>query len=313
MRFSLMTEPQIGGTYDDLLAAARWAEAEGMVSFARSDHYYSSREPRPHATDAFATLAGLARETSTIRLCVLVSPITFRHPAVIAKTAATIDQMAGGRLDLGVGTGWMELEHEAYGMDFPGQSERFERMEEAALYLRAAFSADDAVFSGRHYRLDAQVLPRPVDTRIVIGGSGKRRTPTLAGEAADEYNLFVSPPEQITPRVRVMREAAEQAGRDPQAVEVTVMGPTLTGRDEAEYRENLEAAAARRDAEPADLERRWTEAGIPLGPPDRLAETLAALESAGVQRWYLQWLELADRSKLPAVWEAVSSANRMAG
>jgi alkanesulfonate monooxygenase SsuD/methylene tetrahydromethanopterin reductase-like flavin-dependent oxidoreductase (luciferase family) len=101
MRFSLMTEPQLGGTYEELLDLALWAEGEGMVSFARSDHYYSSRQPRPDATDAFATLAGLARDTATIRLCVLVSPITFRHPAVIAKTAATIDQMSGGRLDLG--------------------------------------------------------------------------------------------------------------------------------------------------------------------------------------------------------------------
>ncbi len=313
MRFSLMTEPQLGGTYDQLLAAARWAEAEGMVSFARSDHYYSSRNPRPDATDALATLAGLARETSTIRLCVLVSPVTFRHPAVIAKTAATIDQMAGGRLDLGVGTGWMELEHEAYGIDFPEQSERFERMEEATHYLRAAFSDDHATFTGTHYRLDAQVHPRPLDTRIVIGGSGKRRTPTLAGTVADEYNLFVSPPAAIRPRVEVMRAAAEASNRNPDAVEVTVMGPALTGRDNSEYREKLAEAAARRETNADELERRWSDAGIPLGPPDRLAETLAGWQAAGVDRWYLQWLDLADTSGLPAVWEAVSSANRMAG
>jgi alkanesulfonate monooxygenase SsuD/methylene tetrahydromethanopterin reductase-like flavin-dependent oxidoreductase (luciferase family) len=312
VRFSLMTEPQIGGTYDQILAAARWAEAEGIVSFARSDHYYSSRDPRPDATDAFATLAGLARETSTIRLCVLVSPITFRHPAVIAKSAATIDQMAGGRLDLGVGTGWMELEHEAYGIDFPEQSERFERMEEATRYLRAAFSEDHAEYTGKHYRLDAQVRPRPTDTRIVIGGSGKLRTPTLAGTVADEYNLFVSPPDQIAARVAVCQAAAEAAGRSPDSVEVTVMGPVLTGRDEAEYRSMLAEAAARRDTEPDRLEQRWTEAGIPLGPPQRLAETIAALQAVGVRRWYLQWLDLSDTTRLPATWEAVSSANLMA-
>ncbi len=313
MRFSLMTEPQLGGTYDQILAAARWAEAEGMVSFARSDHYYSSRHPRPDATDAFATLAGLARETSTIRLCVLVAPITFRHPAVIAKNAATIDQMAGGRLDLGVGTGWMDLEHEAYGIDFPEQSERFERMEEATRYLRAAFSDGHAEYRGKHYRLDAEVRPRPTDTRIVIGGSGKLRTPTLAGTVADEYNLFVSSPDQIVARVAVCQAAAEAAGRSPDSVEVTVMGPVLTGRDEAEYRMMLAEAAARRDTDPDRLEQRWTEAGIPLGPPERLAETIAALHAAGVRRWYLQWLDLSDTTRLPATWEAVSSANLMAG
>jgi len=125
MDFSLMTEPQLGGTYDQLLTLARWAEDRGLVSFARSDHYYSSSVPAPDATDAFATLAGLARDTESIRLCVLVSPVTFRHPAVIVKNALTIDQMSGGRFDLGLGTGWMGEEHDAFGFDLWPMAERF--------------------------------------------------------------------------------------------------------------------------------------------------------------------------------------------
>src|SRR5688572_30623685 len=111
MELSAMTEPHLGGTYEQMLAMAQWSEANGLTSFARSDHFYSGRQPRPPSTDAFAVLAGLARETESIRLTLLVTPVTFRHPAVIAKAAATIDEMSGGRFDLGVGTGWMELEH----------------------------------------------------------------------------------------------------------------------------------------------------------------------------------------------------------
>src|SRR5690606_28534980 len=161
MELSTMTEPQLGGTYDQILAFARWSEANGMASFARSDHYYTTRQPTPEATDAFATLAGLARDTVHIRLGVMVAPITFRHPAVIAKMAATIDEMSGGRLDLGVGTGWMDLEHDAFGIPFPDWSERVARLSDALPYLRAAFAPGPANFDGAHYSLDADVCPRP--------------------------------------------------------------------------------------------------------------------------------------------------------
>lgn len=289
MKFSLMTEPHLGGTYDQQLEAARWAEAEGLVSFARCDHFLSGREPTPDATDAFAVLAGLARETSDIRLCVLVSPITFRHPAVIAKNASTIDQMSGGRLDLGVGTGWMDLEHEALGIPFPDWPERWERFEEALDYLDAAFAEGHASFQGKHYSLDAEVKPNPSGIRIVIGGSGKQRTPTLAGTRADEFNTFICPADDAKARIDVMREAA--GDRD---VEATVMGPALVGATEAAYRERLAKAASARDISPEDLEQRYVDNGIPVGTPDRAAETVAALEEAGVQRWYVQWLDLDD-------------------
>ncbi len=306
MDYALMTEPQIGGTYDQLLDLARWAEDAGLVSFARSDHLYSSREPRPDATEAFTTLAGLARETRRIRLCVLVTPVTFRHPAIIAKAAATIDQMSNGRLDLGIGTGWMELEHEAFGLPFPSWTERYERLEEAITYVRAAFDDDHARFQGRHYRIDAEVRPRPVGTRIVIGGSGARRTPSLAGRFADEYNHFVAPPQTIAPKIAVMREAAERAGRDPDEITVSVMGPVLGGVDEIDYRERLARRADERDVSPAEYEERLRSAGVPVGPPDRLAETIEGLESVGVSKLYLQWIDLGDRSGLEATYRALT-------
>ncbi|HEU4320480.1 MAG TPA: LLM class flavin-dependent oxidoreductase [Acidimicrobiia bacterium] len=289
MKFSLMTEPHMGGTYDQQLEAALWAESEGLVSFARCDHFLSSGDPTPDATDAFAVLAGLSRETTDIRLCVLVTPITFRHPAVIAKNAATIDQMSGGRLDLGVGTGWMDLEHEALGIPFPDWPERWERFEEALDYLEQAFGEGRGEYFGKHYSLDANVKPKPSGIRLVIGGSGKKRTPTLAGTRADEYNFFICPAEDAKRKVDVMRTAAGD-----RRVEATVMGPALVGRDDRSYRARLDAAAGRRNVSPEDLEARYEGLGFPIGTPSRAAETVAALEEAGVERVYVQWLDLDD-------------------
>jgi len=293
-----MTEPHLGGTYHQQLEAARWAESEGLVSFARCDHYLSGADPTPDATDAFAVLAGLARETSDIRICVLVTPITFRHPAVIVKNATTIDQMSGGRLDLGVGTGWMDLEHDAFGIPFPDWPERWSRFEEALDYLDAAFGDDPARFTGTHYSLDANVRPKPTGMRTIIGGSGAKRTPTLAGNRADEYNFFLCPAETAREKIAVMRDAA--GNRD---VEATVMGPALVGRDETAYQERLDQAASRRGVSGDDLEQRYADNGYIVGTPKRVADSLAALEEAGVQRIYVQWLDLDD---LDAMRETVS-------
>lgn len=308
MRFSLMTEPQIGGTYDEILAAALWAEDNGLASFARSDHYYSGREPQPDATDALTTLAGLARDTSTIRLSVLVTPLTFRHPAVLAKTAATLDQMSGGRFDLGVGTGWMEIEHKAFGLPFPEWSLRFERLTEALEYLGAAFSGSHAQFTGSYFHLDATVRPVPANLRMIVGGSGKKRTPTLAGIHAHEYNHFVSPPPDIAPKVQVMRAAAEAAGRNPDDIVVSIMGPVFVGRDRSEYDSALARGAASRDMEPQAFEDRLVDTGIPHGHGDELAERFAKLKSIGVGQYYFQWLELSDMTGIDETYEALKTA-----
>lgn len=293
-----MTEPQLGGTYDQLLALARWSESNGMASFARSDHYYSGRSPRPAATDALATLAGLARETSSIRLAVLVTPITFRHPAVIAKNAATIDEMSGGRLDLGVGTGWMEAEHTAFGLPFPPWSERFSRLEEALGYLEAAFG--DGRYTGEHYRFDAEARPTPSGIRLIVGGSGERRTPRLAGTHADEYNQFFDAPPELARRISVMRQAA---GDRP--VTISVMGGTVTGRTDAEYQENLARVADARGKSAQQFETELKADGVPVGTPGQIAEAVARLEEVGVDRWYVQWLDLADPDGFYRTMEAI--------
>jgi alkanesulfonate monooxygenase SsuD/methylene tetrahydromethanopterin reductase-like flavin-dependent oxidoreductase (luciferase family) len=183
----------------------------------------------------------------------------------------------------------MELEHERLGIPFPGWTERWRRFEEALDYLEAAFRTGHGSFEGKHYSLDAEVKPKPTGMRLVIGGSGPKRTPTLAGTRADEYNFFVCPAHEAKAKVEIMRQAA--AGR---TVEATMMGPAVVGRNDEAYRARLEKAASERNVSPDDLERRFVDNGVPVGTPDRVAETVAALEEAGVERLYVQWLDLDD-------------------
>jgi alkanesulfonate monooxygenase SsuD/methylene tetrahydromethanopterin reductase-like flavin-dependent oxidoreductase (luciferase family) len=294
MRFVLMTEPQLGGTYDDLLFAAQTAERAGLYGFSRSDHYYWSGEPGLPATDAFTTLGGLARETKRARLTVLVSPITFRHPAVIAKAAASIDEMSGGRFDLGVGTGWMEAEHTAFGLPFPPRKERFSRLEESLQYLRAAFTG--GTFEGKFYAFDADARPRPSGVNLIVGGQGPQKTPGLAGRFADEYNHFAIAPEQLALKIEVMKEAASAAGRNPDDITVSVMGPAMLAPDDARLSELFDKAAAFRNITVSELEERWATARTPYGTPEKVLDAFAAYAAVGVTKYYLQWFDLPDRA-----------------
>ncbi len=289
MQYALMTEPQMGGSYADLLSLATWAEAAGLDAFARSDHYLNQSESEP-ATDALASLAGLARDTRRIALTVLVTPITFRHPAVIAKTAATIDEMSGGRLELGIGTGWMETEHDAFGLELPELRDRFSRLYETLSYVAAAFGRSGNGFHGRHYHLgEIDVLPRPTGRLpIIVGGSGLQRTPAIAGRFGDEYNMFAGDDDGLVSRIAAMRTAASEAGRDPDEILVSVAVPMFFGGDDADYRDVLAAAAARRGMEPAELAGRLTARALPHGPPDALAAYVEACARNGVGRVYLQ-------------------------
>jgi alkanesulfonate monooxygenase SsuD/methylene tetrahydromethanopterin reductase-like flavin-dependent oxidoreductase (luciferase family) len=294
MLFVLMTEPQLGGTYDDLLFAAQRAEQAGLYGFSRSDHYYWSGEPGLPATDAFTTLGGLARETKRARLTVLVSPITFRHPAVIAKAAASIDEMSGGRFDLGVGTGWMEAEHTAFGIPFPPRKERFNRLEESLQYLRAAFTG--ATFAGKFYSFEADARPRPSGINLIVGGQGPQKTPVLAGRFADEYNHFAIAPEQLAPKIELMKEAASSAGRNPDDITVSVMGPAMLAPNEARLAELLNRAAAFRNITVNELEERWNTSSTPYGTADKVMGRIAGLADVGVTKYYLQWFDLPDRA-----------------
>ena len=310
MDFALMTEPQVGGTYDDLLRLALWAEDQGLVAMARSDHYMDGESSEP-ATDALATLAGLARETTTIKLGVLVTPITFRHPAIIAKTASTIDQMSGGRLELGIGTGWMASEHERFGMELGEVRDRFSRLYETLAYVSAAFGRTAGGYRGRHYALaDIEVLPRPTGPLpIIVGGGGAKKTPTMAGTFADEYNLFSTDPEVLAPRIAVMRAAAGDAGRDPHDVLVSVVVPDFLGGDDADYRDAIGAAAAARGIEVSELEDRLDAKRIPHGPAERLADWCASGAAMGIGRVYIQeyaHLATIDTERLGRVLDVVA-------
>jgi alkanesulfonate monooxygenase SsuD/methylene tetrahydromethanopterin reductase-like flavin-dependent oxidoreductase (luciferase family) len=276
MKYSIMTEPQMGGTYEEILRAARHAESEGLHSFARSDHLAWNREHSPEATDSLTTLAGLARD------------------------AATIDQMSAGRFDLGIGTGWNEFEHEALGIPFPGSAERWQRLEDAVDYLLAAFDDGHQRHNGPFYSLDLDVGPKPTGLRIIVGGSGPRRTPRLAGTKADEYNFFVCPPDEARAKIETMRRSAGD-----RKVEATMMGPVTVAGSDGELADRLVAAAARRDITSDELISRWEKVGIIFGTQSQVRDKIAAFEEAGVERIYLQWLDLSDDEGMMQMLELV--------
>lgn len=298
MDIAFMVEPQVGGSYDDLLTLARWADAAGLTAFARSDHYLNGDASEP-ATDALTSIGGLARETTNIKLTVLMTPLTFRHPAVIAKTAATLDEMSGGRFELGVGTGWMESEHTRFGMELPDLRTRFSLLYETLAFIRTAFGREDNdTYRGRHFHLDVtDVRPQPTGPLpIVIGGGGPKKTPRLAGRFADEYNMFITDAATLEGRLGHMREAADEAGRDPDEILISMVSQVIGGADEAEYRERLGSAAAQREIEPDELEASFLSRGMFCGTHERLAERATEMAALGVGRLYVQQF-----SALPAI------------
>ncbi|MCP3994361.1 MAG: LLM class flavin-dependent oxidoreductase [bacterium] len=291
MEFGLMVEPQVGGTYEELSALASAAERAGFSSFARSDHYLAGDDSVP-ATDALTTIAGLARDTDSIKLTVLVTPLTFRHPGVIAKTAATIDEMSGGRFELGIGTGWMESEHRVFGIKLPDIRTRFSLLFETLAYVHAAVGRSEGGYTGRHFGLeDIKVLPRPIDMPIIIGGMGPKKTPSIAGRFADEYNLFACNADDLAVRMEVMTTTARELGRDPQAVKVSITSSAILGENEAEYREALAAAAAQRDKEPKELEAILASRRMLHGTFEQAAEQINQYGEEGVGRIYIQHFE----------------------
>lgn len=308
MELGLFVEPQLGGSYRSLVELAQWAEAKGIDVFARSDHYMHG-DVTAHATDALTSLAGVAVETDSIRLMTLVSPITFRHPAVMAKSATTLDEISGGRFTLGVGTGWMESEHEAFGLDLPPLGERFDRFAEALEYIRAIFDGGGET-NGEYYSLKAPtVLPSgSAGLGIVVGGSGEKKTPTLAGQFADEYNMFVTDSESIERRVAVMREAASAVGRNPDDILVSVAGPGFVYHDETTHQEALTERGAKKDQTAEQYATFLDERNIPHGTPQDAHKAIATLATLGVGRYYVQEfaaLEDIDRDRLDLVFSAL--------
>jgi F420-dependent oxidoreductase-like protein len=288
MRVALMIEGQEGVSWEQWLALANAAEAAGIEALFRSDHYLSLDAPRERASlDAWTTLAGLAARTSRIRLGTLVSPGTFRHPSVLAKAVATVDHISGGRVELGLGAGWMELEHRAYGFAFPPAGERVARFAEQLEIVHRSWTEERVDFRGRYYTLeDCPALPKPVQqTRppIIVGGSALPGTTRPAARVADEYNTFGASPDEAARRRRRLDEACEAEGRDPATLPLSVMASFVIGETEGELR-----ARAQRFGGDGVLAR-FRERGV-AGTPDEVLERLRECEDAGVERVMLQHL-----------------------
>ena len=296
MKLRIFTEPQQGATYDDLLSVAQAAERLGFDAFFRSDHYQriGAGDPGVGSTDAWVTLAGLARETSAIRLGTLVSPATFRLPGPLAISVAQVDQMSGGRVELGLGTGWFDAEHTSYGIPFPPVGERFGRFEEQLEIITGLWTAEESYsFEGSYYRLaGSPALPKPAQRPrppIIVGGVGAKRTPRLAATYADEYNVPFRSLSDTGAAYDRVRRACEEAGRE---IVLSAAQTTVVGADRAEIERR--AAAIGEDAD------KLRENGL-CGTPAEVVERIGQFAELGAERFYLQILDLGDLEHLELI------------
>ena len=301
MRLRVLMEPRHGGGYDQILALARTTEAAGFEAFFRSDHLLGvdPADPSYLPTDSWTTLAGLARDTSRVRLGTLLTAGTYRRPGLLAVTVATVDQMSGGRVELGLGAAWYEREHQAFGIPFPPLKERFDRLEEQLAVVKGLWSTPPGErfsFSGRHYHLhDCVNAPRSAQSPhppIVVGGAGPRRTPALAARFADEFNATM--PTGARDRFAVFRQACERIGRDPATARLSVVLPVACGSDQAE------------------VDRRRRVIGAPMllseavcGSPEMVVERLAGLEADGADTVYFHIYDIDDLDHVRLLGEQV--------
>jgi alkanesulfonate monooxygenase SsuD/methylene tetrahydromethanopterin reductase-like flavin-dependent oxidoreductase (luciferase family) len=317
MRFALMIEAQQGLSYADQLAIVRRAEAAGFEAFFRSDHYASFPGPSDApTTDAWAVLAGLARETERISLGALVSPVTFRHPGSFVKVVTTVDEMSGGRIEVGIGAGWNEDDHLPLGLAFPEIGERADLMEDQLAVLHGLWTEPDGwSYEGHQVRVDGGFLrPKPVDVpgrprsatgavrpRIIVGGEGSPRAFRMAARHADEFNLTSSSPERASERYVALADACRAAGRDPATITRSAMVGTIIGADEADVAQRRSALLQALDVA-EDGGSTWYEARRArwiLGTPDEARAMVRRFADAGVERLMLQdflpWdLEMVD-------------------
>jgi len=299
----IFLEPQQGAGYDDQLAVARTAEECGFGALFRSDHYLAiGGDGLPGPTDSWVTLAGLARETSGIRLGTMVTAATFRLPGPLAIQVAQVDRMSGGRVELGLGAGWFEREHEAYGIPFPPVGERFDRLAEQLEIITGLWATpvgERYSYQGKYYRVaESPALPKPVQPRIpvIMGGMGARRTPELAARHASEFNLPFVTVQATRQQFARVREACAAAGRDPDDLTWSNALTVAVGRDQAE-------AARRASAIGRDLAQLQA-VGV-AGTPDQAVDAIGRYAEAGSQRIYLQVLDMADLDHLHLVAERV--------
>jgi F420-dependent oxidoreductase-like protein len=297
MDFRVFVEPQQGATYTDQLAVAQAAERLGYSAFFRSDHYLAmSGDGLPGPTDSWVTLAGIARETSTIRLGTMVTSATFRHPGPLAIAVAQVDQMSGGRVELGLGAGWFEAEHQAYAIPFPPLGERFDRLDEQLQILTGFWDTPVGAtfdFDGAHYTVkDSPALPKPAQSHlpIIIGGGGPKRTPALTARFADEFNIPFVDLDTLRTQYGRVADAVAAAGRSPESLVYSAAFVLCAGSDEAEIARR--AGAIGREVD----EMRGNSPTV--GTPGEIVDRLGPFLAAGVQRIYLQVLDMSDLEHL---------------
>lgn len=297
MRLRIFVEPQQGASYETLRAAAACAEQAGFDAFFRSDHYvgFGAGDHLPGPTDAWTTLAGLSRDTTTIRLGTLVSPVTFRLPGPLAITVAQVDAMSGGRVELGIGAGWFEAEHAAYGIGFPAVAQRFEMLEEQLGIVTGLWTTpvgETFTVEGRHYSLSASpALPKPVQQPhppIIMGGGGTMRTPALAARFASEFNAFLGVDDAAS-QYRRVDEACARIGRDPATLARSFAITVCCGEDDDAVEQRANAAGW----QVADLKRVGA-----CGTPEQVAARLAAFAEIGATTAYLQLPDPQDLSHI---------------
>jgi F420-dependent oxidoreductase-like protein len=295
MDLRIFTEPQLGASHEDILRVAKASEDLGFDAFFRSDHYLTmgANPGLPGPSDAWLTLAALARETSRIRLGTLVTPITFRLPGPLAISVAQVDNMSGGRVELGLGAGWYADEHTAYGIPFPEVGERFSQFVEQVEIVHGLLSTPSGEtfsYAGDHYRLeDSPALPKPVQSPrppIILGGAARKRGAALAAKYADEFNAGFDSVEDTRAIFDRVRTAAQETGRE---LTYSIAHTTIVGKDDAELRRR--AAAIGRDVD-------TMRANSIAGSPAEVVDRLGAFAEVGATRAYLQVLDLSDIDNL---------------
>jgi F420-dependent oxidoreductase-like protein len=322
MRICLMLEGQEGVTWADWLAVADRCERLGFEGLFRSDHYFSGTGPGGRgSTDAWTLLAGLAARTTTLRLGTLVSPVTFREPALLAKAAITADEISGGRIEIGMGAGWWEEEHTGHGFAFRDVDDRWQRLEEQVEIVHGLLSQDRFSFSGKHYRLeDVEFLPkstqRPHPPLILGGSTVGPRMRRLIGRFADEFNTVGGTPDEVASRFARARDGCAEQGRDPDALVTSFMTWIVVGRDQDAYLTRLDRVRSF-DPDASDLDEYRAEFEVDgiAGTPERAVARLREYEAAGVQRAFLNvtlyddldMLDLLGSEVVPAVTDGMGS------
>ncbi len=310
MELRLMVEGQEGVTWEQWLALAQACEEHGVGALFRSDHYSSIVRPEEGSLDAWTTLAALAAVTDRVRLGTMVSPATFRHPSVLARMAVTVDHVSGGRLEVGMGTGWFEGEHVRNGFPFPDVPTRFALFAEQVEIVVRSWTESAWSHDGRHYALEGQTaLPRPVQQPhppLILGGSAGRRSAALAARYAAEYNTPFASPEQCRGRREALDRACAAIGRDPGTLPLSLMTTCVVGADRAEADERVARVRAVLGDDAADFEPP-TDIWL-VGTVDEVAERLGAYAEAGVARAYLQHLDHADTSAVETIGRGLAAA-----